>query len=577
MRTVFIHGEVERFDAVRGELIERFTRARPGPEYAELLACLLDDKFGRDGLLAWWSEEELERFLVEVVPRRLVLPRWSAARDFLHDWLGFLADEGLLTSPDPLARLHDAVERAVPDFLAAMAEPSAWGLEKFWRTTMCELGVPPGDAPAVTAFFTSVDAGEVEVDGELLEEIEAREANGLDQPALWLPPVELAEEEPHRTVAARAPIVERMRTVLAWVGTGRDPSDVDELAAALGLGADEADLLLEWAERAGLVRSAGDLLVPTLVAEPLLAEPEVLWMRLWQRFVLVDDVFREQLAELGDEEDALPEIVQAALSVLYGRTDAVPVDLVVSVACDLLGGDVDREVVAGVLRRVLAQWEAMLAVRGFESPEHGRVVELLPAGVWAARESLRAFGFRVPAVDDLVPCPAELLAVVLLDTPPDVQKIMVPLWIDHRGTAQAAAELTALLRRVDDPSIRLAALALLEHTGPDGEAAVRDLAEHPVAGPAARVWLQSRPGNAETLVRPGDELRFALDGMAAAIEEDTTAFVAEFAQRPDAEQLELISDIAGTEHSSAAAVLATLADGHPDERMATAAESAISP
>lgn len=78
MRTVFIHGEMGRFDAARGELVDGFTRSRPEMAAGWLVECLLDDKFSRDGLLASWTEEDLARFLVEVVPRRLIVRggRW---------------------------------------------------------------------------------------------------------------------------------------------------------------------------------------------------------------------------------------------------------------------------------------------------------------------------------------------------------------------------------------------------------------------------------------------------------------------------------------------------------------------
>ncbi|KAA5836338.1 hypothetical protein ABT337_28210 [Saccharopolyspora hirsuta] len=578
MRTVFIHGEVDRFEAARAELIARFTRSRPELGAEQLLDQLLTDKFRRDGLLAWWSEEELARFLVEVVPRRVVLADWSLAPDFLHQWIGFLAEHDLLTGPDPVSDLHEAVERATPDYLAAMAEPSEWGSEKFWAVAMRELGVDTEDPRAVAEFFTAVEADEVDVDHDVLEEIERREAlEPGDQPALWLPPVELAVLEPHRAIAAGSPIVQRIRTVLDWIGDGRDPSDVDDLVAALDGRAEDADLLLEWAERAGLVRPSGDLLVRTLVADPLLTRPELLWTRLWQRFVLVDDVFREQLDVLADA-DALPEIVQAALSVLYARTDAVPLELIVTMTCELLdeAEPEAHEAVRDVVRRVLAQWESMQAVRTHVSTEDDRtVVELLPAGLWAARESLRAFGFRVPSVDDLVTAPAELLALAITDTPADAQQVLISRWIEQRGARQASGELAALLRRVDDPTVRLSALAVLEHTGAEGVAAARELVEDPVAGPAVRVWLQAGPSNAGVL-RPGDELLCALDGMAAALDEDTELFLTEFDRHPTSDQLSLITEIAGSQHASAAEVLAVIAEHHPEEVIATAARAGLS-
>lgn len=579
MRTVFIHGEADRFETARDELIDRFGRSRPELDAAELLDQLLTDKFARDGLLAWWSEEELTRFLVSVVPRRLVLADWSLAPDFLHQWIGFLAENDLLTGPDPVSELHEAVERATPDHLSAMAEPAEWSSEKFWAITMRELGVDTEDPQAVAEFFAAVDADEIDVDHDVLEEIERREAlEPGDQPALWLPPVELAELEPHPAIAAGSPVVQLIRIVLEWIGDGRDPSDVDDLVAALGGHAEDADLLLEWAERVGLVRPAGDLLVRTLIADPLLASPELLWTRLWQRFVLVDDVFRERLDVLSEGADALPEIVQAALSVLYARTEAVPLELIVAMTCDLLDeAEPDaQEAVRDVVGQVLAQWEAMQAVRTHTTAPDEVEVELLPAGLWAARESLRAFGFRVPSVDDLASAPAELLALALTDTPADVQPVLIGRWIEQRGDRQASGELATLLRRVDDPTVRLSALAVLEHTGAEGVAAARELADDPVAGPAARVWLQARPSSADAVLRPGDELLCALDGMAAALDEDIELFLTEFGRHPASDQLSLITEIAASEHSSATEVLAVIAEHHPEEVIATAARTGLS-
>lgn len=578
MRTVFIHGETDRFEAARDELIARFGRSRPELDADELLDQLLTDKFARDGLLAWWSEEELARFLVAVVPRHLVLADWSLAPDFLHQWIGFLAENELLTGPNPVSELHEAVERATPDHLAAMAEPTEWSSAKFWAITMRELGVDTDDPQAVAEFFAAVDADEIDVDHDVLEEIERREAlEPGDQPALWLPPVDLAVLEPHRAIAAGSPVMQLIHIVLEWVGDGRDPSDVDELVAALGGHAEDADLLLEWAERAGLVRPAGDLLVRTLIADPLLSQPELLWTRLWQRFVLVDDVFRERLDELSEGTDALPEIVQAALSVLYARTDAVPLELIVAMTCDLLdeAEPEAQEAVRDVIVQVLAQWEAMQAVRTHTTAPEEVEIELLAAGLWAARESLRAFGFRVPSVDDLASAPAELLALVLTDTPADVQPVLIGRWIEQRGARQASGELAALLRRVDDPTVRLSALAVLEHTGAEGVAAARELIDDPVAGPAVRVWLQAGLPSGDAVVRPGDELLCALDGMAAALDEDIELFLAEFGKQPAPDQLSLISEIAGSEHASAPEVLAVIAEHHPEDAIATAARGGL--
>ncbi|MER5388334.1 hypothetical protein [Saccharopolyspora sp. NPDC002686] len=592
MRTVFIHGETDRFEAARAELIALFDHDHPELDACRLVDDLLTDKFARDGLLAWWSEEELTRFLVSVVPRRAVLADWSIVPDFLHQWIDFLASNHLLTSPNPVPDLHRAVARATPDYLAAMAEPTEWSSEKFWAIAMRELGVNAGDPRAAEEFSAAVEADEVDVDHDVLEEIERRESSEPgDQPALWLPPTELTAPEPHRAIAAESPIMQRIRILLDWVGDSRDPSDVDDLVTALGGSAEEADLLLEWAERTGLLRPVGDLLVRTQIADPLLSQPELLWTRLWQRFVLVDDVFRDRLEALADGADALPEIVQATLSVLYARTGAVPLELIVTMTCELLDEDepAAREAVRDVVRQMIAQWQSMQAVRTHattdpaeievldaEVPDADRtVVELLPAGKWAARESLRAFGFHVPSVDDLVSAPAELLVLAAADTPPDIQQVLIERWIEHRGARQASGELTALLRLVDDPTVRLSALAVLEHTGAEGAAAARELVDDQAAGPAVRMWLQSKQ-SADDVLRPGDELSWALDGMAAALDEDSDLFLTEFGRRPASDQLSLITEIASSPHASATEVLEVIADQHPEEAIATAARASLS-
>ncbi|GAA4854910.1 hypothetical protein GCM10025787_43750 [Saccharopolyspora rosea] len=573
MRTVFPHGDVDAFEAARAELAERFGGA------AEPLDCLLEDRFARDGLLAWWTEEDLERFLLEVAPRRLVVADWSAVPEFLHSWVDFLAGEGLLSSPSPVGALHRAIDRAVPGFLAAMADPASWGPEKSWSAAMRECGVDPADDARVAEFLAAVDEGAVEVD----EEGAAEQADAA--PAVWLPPVAVAEEEPHAATAADCPLLHRIRAVLDWVGEGRPvprESDVDGLAARLSVDRFTAGLLVEWAREAHLLRRVHDRLVPTLLARPLSAEPDLLWSRLWQSFVLLDGFTDD--GEL-DSEDFV-EVVQAVLCALYPHADAVPLELVTDLACRVLDGT-SRQAVHRAVTRIVDQWESMGALRRYETTAPDvlaeiaelvpadpdpTMVELLSAGVWAARGSLRAFGFLVPEVADLVPRPAELLALLVPECSPDVLAELVPAWIAHRGAPDAAAELAALLRRVDDPSLRLTALWLLERTGDDGVAAVRGLADDPVVGPAARVWLQAR-GASDDVARPEDEVWVALDGLAAS--DAPHLLLAELRRHSAAEQLDLLERVPTAGHAQAPEVLDTIARHHPDAEIAAAARRCL--
>ncbi|RRO13662.1 hypothetical protein EIL87_21960 [Saccharopolyspora rhizosphaerae] len=579
MRTVFIHGEQERFDEACTDLVERFTDRHPELDSAELLELLLDDKFLSDGMLAHWREEDLVRALTEVVPRRAVLiESWSAVPHLLHRWIDFLADERLLTSTDSVAALHEVIDQAIPSYLAAMADPGEWGSEKFWTTTMRELGVDDSDDAAVEAFHEAVEAGELDVDQDTADEIAAREAAEPEpQPRLWLCPVELAEEAPHRAVAAQTPIIQRIRTTVEQAGEG-----AEKLSAALGSDTATAELLQEWAQRAGLLRHVDGGLVPTLIAAPLLAEPEALWTKLWQSFVLLDDAFREGVDAIGveaDDEDELPELVQSALSVLHAAGEAVPLEVLAATAADVLGAE-DPKPVQDLLARIVEQWESMEAVRVRPATEEERAelpfetfVELLPAGLWAARESLRAFGFRVPTPEAVRLAPAELVALLFADGSPQAQQSLAATWIEHRGSAQAADELVALLELVDDPAVRVPALALLEATGADGVAAARGVVEDPVCGAAVRVWLQATTG--EPLAREGDALLFRVDAMAVALEDDVEAFVGEIAERPSEEQVRFVQELAGSGHAHAGALLEALAEHHADEEVTAAARAAL--
>jgi hypothetical protein len=616
MRTVFIHGEVELYSEAKTVLVTRFSEwceQQEVPPASALAEFLLDDKLTHDGLLARWSERDLERVLVEVVPRRLALDgSWSVVPEFLHRWLDFLDGAGLLMSGgSSLSELHAAVDLCAPAYLAAMAEPAEWGPVKFWSVTMREHGVDVEDEEAVEGFFAAVDGGALEVDEELADDAADREdLEPAAAPAYWLPPMPVPDEGIPAAEASGTELMARMRTLHEWLGGGRElgdaggltAPDVRELSEALGIDRFETDALLDWGKHAGLVRAAGGRLVRTQISAPLLDEPALLWTRLWQSFVLLDDVFGVEVGEWdlpGGGEDVFMELVEHALRALYSQTGGIPLELVVDMTMSSLIEDSEdtvppavREALRRMLRRVLDQWEALGVVRRFVTtePEQVRVIdaavpdetepdhtmiELLPLGLWAAQGSLRALGFVVPTVDEMVRHPAEVLVLGIPDGSPDVVEEVVTAWIDRRGAHAASAELAALLRRVDDPEIRLTALWLLGLIGAEGVAAVQELCDDPVAGPAARMWLQTRPTSGEVTVRPGDELIFSLDGMAVTAVEDAEVFLSEFRQQPTTDQIAVIDEIPRTQHTRAGVVLSAIADSHPDERVASAARRSL--
>lgn len=618
MRTVFIHGEIEQYCAAKEALIERFGAWSAGGEGGAddhvLLAPLLDDKLVRDGLIARWSEQDLERFLTGTVPRRLTLSDWSMAPRLLHRWIDFLSDSDLLT-PDhgPVAELHGAVDRATPAYLESMANPVEWGSAKFWSVAMLEHGVDAEDDTEVERFFAAVDSGDVEVDDETAEAVEARdELEPVAQPAYWLPPI--PEPAGDGTGASGTEMVARIRGLLEWVGRGRELSATGEisdtefrdLAAALGLQDDrfQVGILLEWATHAYLVRSTGDRLVRTQISEPLLEQPEVLCNRLWETFLLLEDVFTEEFGELerfAEGESVFLHLVQNTLRMLYSQAEPLPLELLVSLTISSLLNEQDRDpagigngeraALRAMLRRMLRQWEWLGAVRTSVSdctelaaligsavpqetdPDH-TVIELMPLGQEPARRSLEATGFVVPTVDGMARYPAEVLVLAVQECPPRAGEVAVSAWIDARGQQAACAELGSLLRTVDDPLVRLGALSALEHAGSDGVQAVRQLCEDAVAGPAARMWLRDR-AEAEVTTRPGDEVVSVLDSMSVAVDEDVRAFLSEFKESPTTDQIALVEQIARVPHCRADSVLEVVAEGHPDSRVASVARRSL--
>lgn len=617
MRTVFVHGEVEQHAEARELLVERFLRWRAGEsadlvrEFAELL---LDDKLARDGLLARWTERDLERFLTEVVPRRVALrSAWSAVPEFLRLWVEFLSETGMLVSGgSSLAELRAAVDRAEPDYLAAMAEPAAWSMEKFWAETMAEHGVDVDDEQEVLGFLELVERGDVELDEEALEAVEERDALEDDesQPAYWLSPVSVLDGDTPGEQAPGTAVLSRMEALHGWVGEGRalrdgalDESDEDDLAAALGgdepVDRFEVELLLEWAQRAGVLRVAGGRLVRSSISAGLREQPGLLWTRLWEVFPELDQVFAEQHPDsvfAAEDGAAFTVVLAEALCVLYAQSDAVPVELMVRLLAEALAesssDDPDAEPVRPVLERLLAQWESMGVLRRFATGDPDQLaviesvapagqeadrtaVELLPLGSWAARKSLRESGFVAPTVDEMVEQPAEVVSLVLALSPPDVVEEVVTAWVEARGSAAASEEVAALLRSVDDPAVRLNAFGLLERTGQDGVAAAVALTGDPVAGPAARMWLQARPVPSEVPTQPGDDLKFSLDAMAVTLAADPEAFLAEFREQPTTSQIAVVDEIPRTGHARADQVLREIADEHPDGRVARAAQRAL--
>lgn len=617
MRTVFIHGEVDQFLEAKDAVIARFStwcEQRELEAPVMLAEFLLGDKLVHDGLLVAWSEQELRRFLVDVVPRRLALENsWSSVIDFLHLWVDFLDDAQLLMSGGaPIRQLHAAIEESESEYLNAMADPQEWSPAKYWTTVMAEHAVDREDIAAVDRFFTQVENGELQVEREIVDHIENREEQEpVLQPAYWLPPMPDCEEG--LVDAPATPIVARMRALCEWLGDGKDAdelgqpvtTDLLELSDLLGISPTDTEITVEWAKCAHLIRHVGHRLVPTRILAPQLEQPTVLWSKLWQSFFLLDTIFETDILGFNKfdwGQDAFLEMLQQALRTLYCHPEAIPLELIVDMTLGAMLDDADmtledlpaplREDLTRMNRRVFDHWEAMGVVRTFTTSDADQIelidsavgtgiaadhtmLELMPLGIDVARGSLQAFGFTAPSVESIVDAPAEVLVLALSDSPPEAIEDVLATWIEKRGRVGVGAQLADLLRTVNDPTVRVTALWLLERVGQEGVAAVRTLCSDPVVGPSARMWLQSKPGGRDVTTEPDDDLLYALDGMAVSAAESVDGFLAEFQAQSTRDQIAVVERIPRTNHVRAGAVLEVIAEGHPDTRVANMARRSL--
>ncbi len=637
MRTVFLHGEVTEYFSTREALSEHYQRwcdGRGVEPAVDLLHTVLDQKLTVDGLLAKWSTVDLERLLVEVFPQRVVpMENSPELPEFLHSFLDFLHDEELLLAGGcTLPELHKTVDDLADRHQAAMADPQEFGPVKFWGLTMLEHGVDVENEDAVAKFIEAVDSGEIVLDEEGAPPlVDGAEAAPDEAPAHWLPPMDVPDDGAIPAEAELAPIVGRMRQFRDWIGPGQQLTEegwltdahVEELVTLLGWepsrGRAEGDFWLEWVLEAELVDvgAEGDHLTVPPEDSATFDDPQELWEGLWNGLLdLGPEVveFAELLGEAPEEAELevaelvmeeFPDSMPSLLGMLYSTTEEVPRELLVdTVAADIVTEAEESEepapefiralraAVGRVVDHLLDRWDTMGAIRTFEAtdadtvelidssvpegvPADHTVVELMPLGVWGARKVLLSAGMFAPTVEEMAEQPAEVVALSLPDSPPDVSDELLTRWIDERGTRQASAELATLLRRVDDPLVRLTALWMLEHTDEDGVEVVQGLRDDPVAGAAARMWLSARPTTDEPVAVAGDELLLAMDSLAVALSADVEVFLAQFQEQTTPKQLAMIEEIPHTKHSRARPLLEAIAAHHPDTKVTKAARRSL--
>lgn len=630
MRLVFTPAQEEEFYLARDELADAFLAWAEQRGLAVdpfVVVAALDYRYG---MLSRWGRSEVRALLTEWFPRKITMLAADHAgiAPSLHVMVDFLADTGLLAAGSAdVADLHAEIDKHTPALLARMADERNYDLGKFWGTKMLDHGVDLSDDAAVQRFIAAAHAGELDVDEDVLQEIVQRQffsppstsANRAE-----LPPVLLPGPEELSTAAEATVLLTRLRAFVGWLGTGRTLTKVGRLTLAdsrelaelldvdrlyLPMARSSAELpdialLLHWAKAVRLVRTVKGRLVPIKAAAPLLRKPFELWQRAF-----------DAVEGLGDYLPALPGGYQVpsvfgaflpdTLPVLWlglytAGSTSIPMELLHQIVWEALDAtykfgvsdlpdDVHQELLRRDVYMVLAALEVLGAIRltkntdqaartaiaklsGRNNPDIA-LVGLTPIGLWAVNRALRAEGVDAPAAGELASKEIEVVCDRLVGAAPDAVQAELAAWVAARGTAVAASELATFIQHAERPSERMFGIAALAEAGERGLAAGREIrAAGGVAGAMVTSWLMEQDALDPGSLTEAELLLGLVDHLAAL--HDQGCLVEELAQRPVAEQLDLVRRLAQVEHPYLLPMLDALATEHPDREVARKARKA---
>ncbi len=542
--------------------VRRFARGVAGGEDLEALAnldLLLQVRVDYlDGDPYTWQAGDLTELLLEVCPRK-VQSDGSLVADgpaVLGRYLAYLEQTGQLLGVS-VATLQAELAEVAPQFSAAMADTSRFGLAKSIFAGVGADGVDPEGLEAVMARFNDLSFEERKAltDGPLgLSDDEDDE----ERPPL--PPVVLAPEHELRSMAASAVLVQRVGALLDFVGPkGRQVTQTGALkvadAKALAAACGDEDRLLRPERWMGQVRRMADLSgveeayelavgsglldvhgtrvrrddeEPGVADELLRAESLALMALEIGVFIGEGPMYMQQLV------DGVSDQLVGILAALYAAREPVEVAEINEELVDHLGVvPHHHDTARAYLERALARLErlGMVARHGVHVPqEHARLglsfaratsVELTPLGVWWFQRMATDHGVPAPLVGELAEVSAVELCEGLAGFPVEEGLAELAGWRAHRGEEQAARELASLLASTDVVH-RQFALHLLDSM-PGAEAAIRPLLDDPVARPSARLWLVSSGFEvAAEYHRPEDDLQLFVDSAGMLVEVGAT-------------------------------------------------------
>lgn len=474
MRLVFSPHETEQLEAAQAALLDGFLAwAQRSGHTAERVCAeaALDYKGGADGLLGRWTAGTLTHLCADWLPSKITLPEadWPRVPDTLHAWVDYLHGERLLDRrSDPPGALHTAVDAATGAFHTAMADPSRYGLAKFWMTTMLRHGVDLDDEAQRDAFFEDLHAGRLDVDMSVPGRIADRQIAEATADPPSLPLVSTPARDDLAKQAAATPVVEHLHRFVSGLGAGTPLGSLSD-----------GDPWYRWARAARLVRPLNGRMVPVKRAAADLRDPLALWDRAfdalgrlgpaWQddgRSPVTDDLDAAVLGLLAplSTDGTLPRV---ALTGYLWDSAADTYDLRDPATADRLRRNLDRDV-----RRTLDALTDLGAVRTFtaDDPDVREdiddlagelglapdpvLVELTDLGTRGLTRRARAHGWTAPTVEDLAGETAEVLIATVADHDAELVHAAIDAWTTARAPEDARAELDELAARTDDATHR---------------------------------------------------------------------------------------------------------------------------
>jgi hypothetical protein len=583
---------------------------------------------------------DLEELLLRVYPRRITVLDRADTGDTIpavRDFLAYLVESGGMAE-GATRELERELDGIVPRFADAVMDPANWGTARSFVQAMAAEGVDLGDQAAVDRWIAAYNARVDPVGGMLGpgeeyefgrgeeyedddEDVDFKTAFGLPD---RLPPMRLPAEAELAGMARGTPMLGQLRTLAAWLGTGRAVTengelvgdDAAEAATALGLGLPDLPVIgrirdvprLDYLWRLALDAEFIELdedethAVPGEVAQAWQDGDDDDVLDIWEMlFALVMgtlDIVAELDPRRSSELDFFGQGAALAVMLFLARPDGLPVAEVSEVIRSSAVDELEPARAAKTwqswvrahgdpARLLLDQMVAVGAVQ-IAGGEDDDLARLTPLGMAAIRTQLADSGVEVPLLPPTEEMTAADLIAMAAAASEEEFEAETAAWLAHRTTESAARELLSVAAE-SDPASRVLAVAVVTELGAPAEPAWRDvLSQRELRGyaKATLATLAVDDGDPATDMPPGlelaeDDLAWVLtdalvtDGWGDT-DDDVEYEPAALAKRlseaiPAGREPAAFEMMARIPHPDAASVLTVIGKYHPDKKIAKAA------